>query len=156
MAARVRITDRDRGYKALMRRVQKAARGRTVKVGLLSGDGAEPAGDGDKSLLDVATFHEFGIGNNPERSFVRAWFDENINEHKALERKLAESVVKGQNTIESALEKMGLLLSATMQMRIRGGISPANAESTIRRKGSSTPLIGESGSLVANISHEVE
>ena len=136
--------------------MKKAERGRTVKVGLLSGDGGLPAGDGDKSLLDVATFHEFGIGNNPERSFVRAWFDENINEHKALERKLAKSVVKGQNTIESALEKMGLLLSATMQMRIRGGISPPNVESTIRLKnGKTTPLINW-GTLVAAISHEVE
>ena len=155
MAARVRVTDRDKGYRALMRRVQKAARGRTVKVGLLSGNGGAPSGDGDKSLLDVATFHEFGIGNNPERSFVRAWFDENKNEHKALERKLAESVVRGQNTVDSALDKMGLLLSATMQMRIRGGIGEDLAESTIERKGSSTQLV-DTGSLVSAISHEVE
>jgi len=155
MASRARIIDRDRGYKALLARVRKAARGRTVKVGVLSGEGGAPAGDGAKSVLDVATFHEFGIGHNPERSFVRAWADANKDEHITLERKLAESVVEGSNTIESALEKMGLLLAASMQANIRSGVGPANAESTIDRKGSSSQLI-DTGQLVSAISHEVE
>lgn len=155
MAKAARIIDRDRGYKALMARIRKATKAKTVKVGVLSGEGGAPSGDGTKSVLDVATFHEFGIGSNPERSFVRAWADEFKSDHQAVERKMAESVVRGDNTIESALEKMGLLLSASMQANIRSGVGPELAASTVARKGSSKQLI-DTGQLVSAISHEVE
>lgn len=148
MARGVRIIDRDRGLKALMRRVAKGARGRHVKVGVLGGSGG---GDGT-SVVDVASIHEFGLGNHPERSFIRAWADQDKSKHEDAERRLAESIVQGHNTVDSGLEKLGLLLAAEAQKFIQDGrVTPA----TVKAGGGNTTLI-DTGQLVSSISHEVE
>jgi len=138
-----------------MRRVKKLARGRAVTVGVHSGAGGAPAGGGGMSVGDVASIHEFGLGNNPERSFVRAFADDKRDEAAKVEARLVASAVKGTNTVDDALEKFGLWLVAAMQKRIRGGIPPALDPVTIERKGSSTPLI-DTGQLVSSITHKVE
>jgi len=147
MAKGVKVTDRDKGYKALMQRVRSAAKGRAVQVGLL--------GETDDDTLKIGTFHEFGVGHNPERSFVRGWFDEFLTENKAVEKKMAESVVKGQNTVHSALKRMGHLFEATMQARIRGGIGEPLSPRQIREKGHDTQLI-HNNQLLTGIKSKVE
>lgn len=153
MARGVRIIDRDRGFKALVRRV-KGARNRAITVGVHSGEGGAPAAGGG-TVADVASINEFGLGNVPERSFVRAWADENKSENADLLRKIGESIVRGSGTVEDGLERAGLVMAASMQKRIAGGIGPENAPSTIAKKGSSTPLVDE-GILKASITHKVE
>lgn len=149
MPPRVRITDRDRGLKAFIRRVKPLARTQAVKVGILSGTGGAPASGGG-TVIDVASIHEFGLGNHPERSFIRAWADADKEKHKDAERRLAESVVRGTNTAAAALEKLGVLLAAEAQKFIQSGrVSPATD------KPGGTTLI-DTGQLVGSISHEVE
>ncbi len=153
MPRAVKIIDRDRGLKALVRRVKKA-RSRAITVGIHSGEGGAPTAGG-AAVADVASIHEFGLGNSPERSFVRAWAEENESENHDVLRKLGELVVKGRNTVDDGLEKAGVFFAASMQKRIQGGIPPELAESTIERKGSSTPLI-DTGQLIGSITHKVE
>ena len=156
MANRVRITDRDKGWKALMRRAQKAARGRAVTVGVHSGEGGAPAGGGSLSVADVATIHEYGLGNSPERSFVRAFADEKRDEANEVEAKLVGAAIMGKGgSIDDALERFGTWLVGMMQKRIRAGIQPGNAPATEAAKGSSTPLI-DTGQLVSSITYKVE
>lgn len=156
MGGSARIVDRDHGYKALVKRIKSAAEEQVVTVGIHSAEGGAPAESGDGiSVLEVATIQEFGLGNVPARSFVRAWADEQKGENEAILKKLAESVVKGQNTTHSALDKAGLVFVASMRQRVRGGIPPALHPTTIARKGSSTPLI-DTGQLVGSITHKVE
>lgn len=151
----VRIIDRDRGYNALQRLVRDMARGRAVTVGVHSGEGGAPAGNGALSVADVATIHEFGLGDNPERSFVRNFADEVRDEATKVEAKLVEGSIRSRRPVEDALERFGLWLTAKMQKRIRGGIPPALDPATVERKGSSTPLI-DTGQLVSSITHKVE
>lgn len=155
MPPRVRIIDRDKGWKALLKRTKKLDRRRGVTVGVHSGEGAAPSGDSALSVLDVATIHEFGLGNNPERSFVRAYADEHSDEVKAKEKELIAGAVKGKRTAEDVLELLGLWIVGKMQERIRGGIAPPNDPVTEDRKGSTTPLI-DTGQLVSSITHKVE
>lgn len=139
-----------------MRRVRRAAGGRAVTVGVHSGDAGAPAGGGSMSVGDVATIHEFGLGNNPERSFVRAFADEIKGEANDVEARLVgEAIVRRGGNVEDALEKFGLWLVGKMQERIRGGIAPELDPATVARKGSSTPLI-DTGQLVSSITHKVE
>lgn len=149
-----RIIDRDRGYRALLRRVQAAARGRAVTIGVHSGEGGAPAAGGG-TVADVASIHEFGLGNVPERSFVRGWADEKKNDNERILRGIGEAIVRGDYSVEVGLERAGLLMVASMQQRIRGGIAPELADVTVARKGSSTPLI-DTGQLVSSITHKVE
>ena len=153
--ARVRIIDRDKGWKALLRRTKKLARQRGVTVGIHDGEGSAPSGDSALSVADVATIHEFGLGDNPERSFVRAYADEHADEVKAKERELIKGAIKGNRTADDVLELLGLWIVSKMQERVRSGISPPNDPVTIAAKGSSTPLINF-GQLVSSITHEVE
>ena len=151
----VRITDRDKGFRKLLRRVKGAARGRGVTVGIHSGEGAAPV-PGGGTVVDVGSIHEFGLGDVPERSFIRRWADEDKEELRSGEKKLAQSIVKGQNTAEAALEKMGVLFAAKAQKFISDGrATPKLDDATKDRKGSSTPLI-DTGQLRSSITHQVE
>jgi hypothetical protein len=92
------------------------------------------------TIADVAYWNEFGIGV-PERSFIRAWFDEATAENRAALRRALTMVLKGEKTIEEALTLVGIRFVGKIQQRISQGIEPANAPATIKAKGSSTPLI---------------
>ena len=144
---RAKIIDRDRGFKRLVREVRRGLRPPPVKVGILSGSGGDAA-SGGLSVLDVASIHEFGLGNHPERSFIRAWADADRSKHEDAERALAESVIRGANTTESALGKLGVLLEGEAKKFIQEGrVSPSSDNG-------GTTLI-DTGQLVSSISHEV-
>lgn len=159
------VRDTDKGYAALAKRLYGAQRAR-IEVGILSGKGAEePAHriDGVSellTLLQVAIFNEFGTLNAdgtehvPERSFIRGWWDENEPQLRADLTKLMQSVVAGKRTKEQILELMGTRCVGQIQQRIADGIAPENADSTVERKGSSTPLIA-SGQLRAGVSFRI-
>ncbi len=144
-----KVKDTDKGYKALFKKIKGPPR--TLRVGILSE--AAGASHGAMTVGDIATLHEFGIGQ-PERSFIRAWADEESGKIEIALRKVAESVIRGKYDLATGLERVGALFAASIQARIAGGIAPANAPSTIAKKGSSTPLIDQ-GILRSSISHEV-
>ncbi len=151
MAGKSGVTDTDKGYKALVDRVGSMGK-MSVSVGILEGPGAAP--HGDTTVLDVATINEFGLGV-PERSFLRGWYDENQQRAAEAMQRLLLSVVQGQRTKEQALNLFGLWVQGEIQKRIAAGIAPANAESTVAKKGSSTPLI-DVGQLRSAMTFEVK
>jgi hypothetical protein len=109
----------------------------------------------DLSILEVAIFNEFGTEHTPERSFIRAYVDENQDKIRGWLKALMPSVIKGARTREQVLQLIGVKMVAEIQARISSGISPANAPGTIIRKGSSTPLI-DTGALRSAITFKVE
>ena len=92
------------------------------------------------TIADIAYWNEFGLGV-PERSFIRAWFDEASAENRAALKNALALVLRGEKTIEEALTLVGLRFVGKMQQRISKGVEPPNAASTIKAKGSSKPLI---------------
>jgi hypothetical protein len=148
------FSDRDRGYKKLLKRLSKA-KPTDVTVGIHETEGSAPHDDdGEATIADVGMFHEFGLGV-PQRSFIREWADENENAHKAMLRKMGAAVIAGKiDSEEQALERFGVRAVGEVQARIKSGIEPALDPETIARKGSSTPLIS-TGLLWTSISHKV-
>lgn len=144
------ITDKDKGYAALFKRLDGKLR--TLSVGVHSEEGG--ASDGKLTVAEVATINEFGMGV-PERSFIRAWADENQASNESALRAIGQAVVKGTFTADQGLDRAGLLFVGQIQARISSGIAPPNAPSTIARKGSSTPLIN-TGQLRSSILHKVQ
>jgi len=131
----VRVRDRDNGLKAHKERFRHNAR---VTVGIHEAEGAEPKktedGTGTTSLIDVATYHEFGMGV-PQRSFVAGAVDENESELQSkLTAALHASVKPGGMGPERQLERFGLYVVGVMQERISAGIEPELAESTKKQK----------------------
>lgn len=148
------VKDRDRGYAALMKRIRAAQGKPIVTVGIHEAEGGASHGEDDLSVAELGEIHEYGLGV-PERSFIRAWADENQQEHEGQLRKIGEAVVKGTvPSIEQGLERFGLLAVGQIQQRIADGIEPELAASTIAAKGSSTPLV-DTGVLRSSITSKV-
>jgi hypothetical protein len=171
-----KVTTADHGASALVARLKAlAASGMRVRVGVLD-DGAKrepkPRAKGSKkarirakgaaksrtqrlSLLEVAVVHEFGGGSVPQRSFIRATIDEKRAEIERLQQHLAMQVVEGKLSPEQALGVLGAKVAAWCKVRIAAGIAPALKPATVKRKGSSKPLI-DTGQLRSSVTWRVE
>ena len=157
------VIDRDNGYQALVKRLYGLSSQRpSVAVGILEGPGAKEYSGGGKhpmTVLEAATINAFGTedGHIPPRPFISAWFDANVDRLHSDFGKLMASVVAGNRTADQILELMGQRCVGEIQAFIAqhgNGAYAENAASTIRRKGSSTPLI-DTGVMRASISYEI-
>lgn len=150
LRTRARMSDVDHGARRVVATVND--KGHELSVGVM-GDGTYEDGT---SVVDVASWHEFGKGHNPQRSFIRAWFDENSAANKNFVRQQAKQQLQGRQTMQRSLELLGLRAVGGMQKRIASGrIKPPLSEATIRRKGSSVPLV-DTGQLRSSIASKVE
>ena len=108
-------------------------------TGVHGAEGSETYPDGP-TIAEIAEAAEFGLGQ-PMRSWLRAWFDETKSQLESLMLSQYElAATQGQST-DWAAERVALWAQASIQRRIRNGISPPNAQETIDKKGSSVPLI---------------
>jgi hypothetical protein len=154
----VTIKDVDHGYRKLVATVLGLQKDRPqIAVGVLASDAGKS--EGATTVLDIATWNEFGTKDSkgeriPARSFIRGWFDENRAQAQKRLKGLLQKVIKGDLTEDQALEQFGLWAQAGIQQRMAQGIPPPNAESTVKQKGSSTPLI-DTGVLRSSVSFEI-
>lgn len=136
----------------------------TITVGVHGEDGADVhrgggfAEDGAiepgraLTVAEVASFHEFGVPpyqlpsgaihpGIPQRSFIRAWFDESQPFIAETLRSQMRQVVAGTLPTEKAMARIALAFEASVKQRIARGIAPPLSPVTIAMKGSSKPLI---------------
>ncbi|ETD72967.1 hypothetical protein V757_01085 [Pelistega indica] len=107
-----------------------------------------PKVDGDFSMSDLAAVHEFGSedGHIPERSFLRT----SVVKNKAKYfRFFGDRLITG-NDPEKALNELAELAKGDVQENIVNGDFKALAPETIKRKGSTKPLI-DTGKLRQSI-----
>lgn len=120
-----------------------------------------PAGKGNYKngapLAVIAAVQEFGSadGRIPERSFLRVPLRQNMPEFVKVWRVLIPKVVSGELTMFQAMSQMGERAAGVSKESIADGIAPANAAATVKRKGSSKPLIDD-GTLIQSITYIVE
>jgi HK97 gp10 family phage protein len=105
-------------------------------------------------LISVVVFQEFGTKHIPARPFVSTSFDENKEKINSTKKKLYERIIQGNMTTENALRIIGIMHVNQMKRKIRDISSPPNAPSTIKKKGSSNPLI-DKGQMINSVTHEV-
>lgn len=146
---------RDGGLEGHAKRILAAAKrkGAHVKVGLPRGTGAYPDGT---PVIMIGVVHEFGApaAGIPMRSFLRSAISEGDAEIKRLIRKVARAAMKGKIEERQALELLGLKAASMVQAKIVSGPFEANAPATVKRKGSSSPLI-DTGLLRQSITYQV-
>ena len=114
---------------------------------------ATPYPDGT-SVAMVGAIHEFGQGQQHERSFIRSTFDEQQPKYIKMAQKLIKKIVDKGGDIETVADLIGTEAAADVSDKIVTLDTPGNAESTKARKGSSNPLI-DTGHLRQSIRHEV-
>ena len=153
----IKVTRKDTGYGALLKRLGAKGQGE-VTIGVHQAEGAQVYEDGETTVADVAAINEFGgpQNNPPKRSWLRAPMKKNQTKYQKGLTKLMQGVVTGTvPSREVALQRLGMLAVSDLQQNIRSGIAPGNAESTKKRKGSSTPLIDE-GIFWGSIDYRVD
>jgi hypothetical protein len=149
---RVRVVDK--GARDVVRRMGAARGSLALAVGVQGKKGIERHKGSILTVAEIAELHEFGLGV-PERSWLRAWFDENQAEIREDIRKVGRGILLGRFTRERGLEILGLKYVGQIQRRIASNIPPPLAPATIAKKGSSVALI-DTGQLRSAISYVVE
>lgn len=154
-----KVAVKDRGARKLIGAVDAPAL--KVKVGIFGDAAAARAVGGDGATVgQIADAHELGLGNVPERSFIRAYADANKDRINAMIKRAAAAVAKGQFSPEKAADLLGLQVVGEIKDRIADGIPPPLSPNYLPRKlakhpGASTPLIA-SGQMRQAVAHAVE
>lgn len=152
----IKITDTDLGWKRIQMEMKKF-RKLFTDIGHFSDS---RYGDGTSVAL-IAAVNEFGTnhaGRNrkvkiPERSWKRSVFDKNINRIWRVIEQLISKILTGQLTAEKAIAQLGEWWTGMEKDSITNLTSPPNAPITIRKKGSSNPLI-DTGQMRNSIDHK--
>lgn len=157
----VSIVDKAEEWVRIGKQVQ-LMKGSFVKVGVLedAGSHADGKGRGEGSAIDMArlaSIHEFGWppSNIPERPFLQQSFDTNVVEIDRFKASEVGSIYEGKSDTKKALDRLGVFFVGKVKETFTKGEFAPNSPETIRRKGSSTPLI-DTGRLRNSINHEVE
>lgn len=127
----------------------KEARKKAVYVGLPKGKASDTYENGE-TVIQVGAIHEFGMGRNPERSFLRVPFKKNEGRIKGLINKQFSLIFNGEADTVQSLNKIGILARNISVESFTDNDWPENTPATIERKGSSRPLI-DTGALRQSI-----
>ncbi len=92
----------------------------------------------------------------PARSFIRSTVDERRKTYEQAGGEQWNKILEGKKTILRALVFMGNLIEKDIKAKIVSLRDPPNAPSTVTRKGSDNPLIGETGNLLNSIRYAVK
>ena len=145
------VTDRDLGWKAIKREVERAQR-REVAVGILQGSNDSEGA----SIAEYATYNEFGTGDVPSRPFMAMSFDENVAAINSDFQRQSKRLVTGEVTAEQALTIIGQKHAGRIQNTITGrNILPALAPSTIAAKKGSTKTLVDTGAMANAVQIEI-
>ncbi len=126
----------------------------SVEVGIFGSD--------DSYYAMIAGVHEFGITIQketgtiviPERSFLRSTFDENKEKWFKFVQKQIPKLINSQMNAYTLCERLGAKMAGDIQVKITDLDTPPNADSTIKAKGSSNPLI-DTGGLRMRVTYRV-
>lgn len=138
----------DHGLNEMLRQAD-ALNGSGVKVGIQAGSGSQ----GGVDMVDIAIYNEFGTSRIPARPFIRDAAEKYRQDVGTTMEHLARRVENGASP-DTALHSLGQWYQARQQEHIRSGEFKPNAPATIKRKGSSVPLI-DKGRLVNSVRYEV-
>jgi len=154
--AKVKVIDK--GWKKLQKGFKKHLGGTVATVGIQGAEGQEVDSmyHGDLTNVYLGAIHEFGWGNNPERSFIRSTFDEKMSKYKKESDKIARGIFGG-GTAEGALMLLGEMFRGDIIKKINSGIKPVlQPGSLINRPGAGSTPLRASGQLVNSISSVVQ
>lgn len=125
-----------------------------VKRRITTKEGAKGEARDVPSVAEVAARHELGIGVD-KRPWLSGWLTQNDTMIKLDIRKAIDLIAQGRLTPDQALKVLGVKWVASIQDYIRASENfKPNADSTIAKKGSSSPLI-DTAQMLTSVSFEV-
>ena len=118
-----------------------------------------PAGRKEKDgtpVAMVAAVHEFGSPSQgiPERPFLRVSIEANKPKYAKISAAGLRQILRGKSSTDAVLAVMGEAAVGDVKQRIRSGDFTPLKPATIKRKGSSRPLI-DTGQMEQSIAWEL-
>ncbi len=153
----VTVKDNKKELKRLKQKMRRASK-YTLKVGILASEGGADRYEDGVSILTVAGANEFGSkkAGVPERSFIRAGYDKNLSYINKRSNEIAEIITRGKRVrIKPLLNILGADIKDLIQQYATNLSTPPNAESTIKAKGSSNPLI-DTRRMIKSIDFQID
>jgi len=153
-----RVVQRDNGAKALIK-LTKGKNQPRLKVGAIGDAAAAKHKDGNGATVgEIITAHEFGLGNVPERSIIRAYVDENRPRIAEMVKRVGVQTALGKISAVAGLKLIGFKIVGEIQARMAEGIPPPLSPEYLKKKlakypGAATPLIasGQSRSAITHV-----
>lgn len=141
----------EEAMKKLAEQLQGATR---VLVGVPKGAGVYEDG---LTIATIAAVNNFGSadGHIPARPFLEPAITKGAPQHQRLAEVMIPKVLSGSMAMTALLEQMGNLAEGHVKQEITDLDTPPNAQSTIDRKGSSSPLI-DTGALRQSIRYVID
>lgn len=146
----IRITDTDPGFHALLSSLSTLRRSK-IEVGVLPSAGRNSEG---VDLVDVAVWNEFGTRHVPARPFMRIAADRNESIWNCYAEQCIDAALQNGADINHTFSVLGEQIKRDVQLVFGSGEITPNKPATIRRKGSSVPLI-DHGDLRRSIDYKV-
>lgn len=145
------VIDKDLGFAEIINSM-KSLSGKTIKVGIQGDETAKY--ENGVGVIDVAIFNEYGTDKIPSRPFIRQCFELHSKEAFARLEKVVSFIGKGGD-VDVALGNIGQWYEQRMKHVLTTYPWEKNSVATIRKKGSSKPLI-DTGQLRNSIRYKVE
>lgn len=146
----VTVEVKDKGWNFIQREIKKLQKSVTL-VGLFGG-----GGDPGDNIAARGAVQEFGSKrwkDSRGRPFMRQAFDSNKSDIEKAVAKEYDRILKQKSTARRMLRRVGVLHEGQIKQEITSGSFRPLAESTIRAKGSSRPLI-DTGQMRGAIQHK--
>lgn len=152
IGAKVHGGDKAKALLEAMRNRVSNGSGSSVRIGIPD-NVKEPDGE---SVAKIGIIHEFGAPARgiPPRPFLAPSIVNAKAEISKLTQDNLKGVATGKKTVTVALGVLGSFAAGKVQQHIRNGNFSALNPATIKRKGSSKPLI-DTGNMIQSITHEV-
>lgn len=149
MVIKVTTSDVQEVKAAIQKELEKFTDSGFVTVGIHE-DKNQQGRDAGISNASLGAAHHYGVGV-PKRPFLDVGVATAEREYLAI---LKKAVEKGQ-TLQEALDAIGVTAAFAVQQFMTDLKSPPNDPATIKRKGSSNPLI-DTGALRQSISSKTQ
>lgn len=122
-----------------------------VRIGFQHGEAQDENG---VDICDIAAFNELGTSKIPSRPFLRDSVDNNEAKINSFLQKRTQDIANGASA-EKILKQIGVFQKGLVQEEIVNGSFVPNSEATIRRKGSSKPLI-DTGRMRQSVNYQIK
>ena len=147
----VKITDKTTAAGKKFEKMLKELSSLEVRIGFQKGKASE---DDGTDICDVAAWNELGTVNMPSRPFLRKSVDDTEGVINSFLQSQKKDIVSGSSA-EQVLKEIGIFQKDLIQEKITSGSFAPNAASTIRKKGSSKPLI-DTGRMRQSVDYVIQ
>ena len=112
-----------------------------------------PASKTQQDIVNKAVWLEFGTITSPARPMISNTMDANRGKYLDALRVSAPKILSGKTPIGQVAAKLGVLFENDIKQEMVDMTEPANAPSTIKKKGSSNPTI-DTSETKNSVTHE--